>query len=242
MNGSDRTPRTLIGLFGAVAILVAACGSASTSPAASTAASTAPAASASAAAAESVAPTATPIIVTPEPVAAGPGPNGGKVVRWFIGLGAGTQPPDLKPEADVHQGVQRLAEGRLHPVLRSSTTHRGRDDPEDRDRGRQRARTSSARSASKGLNLFPDQLLDLAAADRIDRLHPDRASIRSSLDFFNRSVRTAPRSACRSPSTRRSSSTTRTCSTRPACRTRRPRSATVRGQAVGHRRRCAPWR
>ena len=100
MNGSRSTPRTLIGLFGAVAILVAACGSASTSPAASTAASTAPAASAPAAAAESVAPTATPIIVTPEPVAAGPGPNGGKVVRWFIGLGAGTQPQHLKPEAD----------------------------------------------------------------------------------------------------------------------------------------------
>src|SRR4029077_21011682 len=72
-------------------------------------ASTAPSAAASAAAASAAAPSAaaaaTPlpeeslVIVTPEPVAA-VGPNGGQVVRWFIGLGAGTQPQHLKPEAD----------------------------------------------------------------------------------------------------------------------------------------------
>jgi multiple sugar transport system substrate-binding protein len=38
------------------------------------------------------------VIVTPEPLAVGPGPNGGKVVRWFIGLGAGTQPQQIAPE------------------------------------------------------------------------------------------------------------------------------------------------
>ena len=37
-------------------------------------------------------------IVTPAPVITGPGPNGGVVVRWFIGLGAGTQPAQIGPE------------------------------------------------------------------------------------------------------------------------------------------------
>jgi multiple sugar transport system substrate-binding protein len=91
-------PRALIALVGVVALVVAACGG--------TTASTAPSAAAPSAAAPSAAAAATPlpspsvVIVTPEPVAAGPGPNGGVVVRWFIGLGAGTQPQHLGPEAD----------------------------------------------------------------------------------------------------------------------------------------------
>src|SRR5664279_2370166 len=41
----------------------------------------------------------TPVpIVTSPPIPAGPGPNGGTVVRWFIGLGAGTQPAQIGPE------------------------------------------------------------------------------------------------------------------------------------------------
>jgi len=42
-------------------------------------------------------PTPSPIVSAP-PVIAGPGPNGGTVVRWFIGLGAGTQPAQIGPE------------------------------------------------------------------------------------------------------------------------------------------------
>jgi multiple sugar transport system substrate-binding protein len=139
---------------------VAACGSTATSPAASTAASTAPAASASAAAAESVGPTPTPVIVTPEPVAAGPGPNGGKVVRWFIGLGAGTQPQHLKPEADwvkSYNDSQKDVYIILEIVDNSiaaaqlKTEIAGNNAPD-----------IIGPVGIEGLNLFRDQLLDLA--------------------------------------------------------------------------------
>ena len=58
--------------------------------------SASPSASATAAAPSTVAATPLPspstVLITPPPIAAGPGPNGGTVVRWFIGLGGGTQP------------------------------------------------------------------------------------------------------------------------------------------------------
>jgi multiple sugar transport system substrate-binding protein len=77
-------------LVGAVAIIVAACGSSN--------ATASPSAAPSATTAATVAPSPTPLIITPAPIAQGPGPNGGVVVRWFIGLGAGTQPANLGPE------------------------------------------------------------------------------------------------------------------------------------------------
>ena len=77
----------------------------------------------------------------------------------------------------------------------------------------------------EGLNLFRDQLLDLAPLIAKTELQRDQASTPSS-STSSSSARAAPRSACRSRPTRRSCTTTRTSSTRPSCRTRRPRSVT----------------
>ena len=82
MNRSRSGPRTLTALLGTVAIVVAACGGTTTS----TATERRPPPR-SAAAVESATP---PPAVTPPPLAAGcPGPNGGVVISWFVGLGAG---------------------------------------------------------------------------------------------------------------------------------------------------------
>lgn len=81
-------PRQLIALAGVVAILAAACGAAATSSAPSAAPS-------DAAATPSAAPSL--VAVTPEPVGA-VGPNGGKVVRWFIGIGSGGKPEQIAAE------------------------------------------------------------------------------------------------------------------------------------------------
>ena len=71
---------------------MAACGGAVPS------ASTAPSAAASAAA--SATPEPTPLL-TPEPIDASvPGPNGGQIIRWFVGLGAGGQPQQIQVQKD----------------------------------------------------------------------------------------------------------------------------------------------
>ncbi|MEA2546307.1 MAG: hypothetical protein QOI09_1580, partial [Chloroflexota bacterium] len=79
-------PRSLMALLASLVIIGAGCSAAvpSSSPSATAGATPAPAASL--------------VNITPEPIAAGPGPNGGVVVRWFIGLGAGTQPAQITPE------------------------------------------------------------------------------------------------------------------------------------------------
>ena len=51
-----------------------------------------------------MAPSATPEptpLVTPEPLDASvPGPNGGQIIRWFVGLGAGGQPQQIQVQTD----------------------------------------------------------------------------------------------------------------------------------------------
>ena len=78
-----------------VAILATACSAGTSSPSATTAPS---------AAAASAAPAATPEptpLLTPAPVDASvPGPNGGQIIRWFVGLGAGGQPQQITAQTD----------------------------------------------------------------------------------------------------------------------------------------------
>jgi multiple sugar transport system substrate-binding protein len=82
-------PRTVAVAVGVIAILAAACGSATVStPPSADAATTPPTASE----APSV------VAITPEPIAEGPGPNGGKVIRWFIGIGSGGKPEQIAAE------------------------------------------------------------------------------------------------------------------------------------------------
>jgi multiple sugar transport system substrate-binding protein len=86
----------LIALGAVVALVATACSGAAATP--SPAPSVAPAPS------QAVAPASTPQIVTitPAPLPeSGPGPNGGTIVRWFIGLGTGGQPQQVAAEQQV---------------------------------------------------------------------------------------------------------------------------------------------
>ena len=130
-----------------------------------------------------------------------PGPNGGTVVRWFIGLGAGAQPAADRAGAGVRHRLQQLPEGRLHRARDLDNNARRRSSrPRSRPATR---RTSSVRSGVEGLNTFADQLLDLKPLIAKTNYTGQQASTRSSSTSSTRSARTAPRSACRSPSTRR---------------------------------------
>jgi multiple sugar transport system substrate-binding protein len=91
MSQSRSGPRRLIALAGVMALAVVACGTSATSTP-TPATSVAPTTAASAPAATEA---PTPLI-TPAPIDNDqPGPNGGVVVRWFVGLGAGGQPQQI---------------------------------------------------------------------------------------------------------------------------------------------------
>ena len=75
-----------------ISIIAAACGTSTPSPA--------PSAAQSQAAASAAAPSQ--VAITPAPIDNdAPGPNGGKVIRWFIGLGTGGKPDQIAAEIKV---------------------------------------------------------------------------------------------------------------------------------------------
>jgi multiple sugar transport system substrate-binding protein len=90
MFRSRSVPRAVLAAAGVVAIVVAACGGSTATP------STAASAEASAAAEVTEAPSV--VAITPEPITTAVGPNGGKVVRWFIGIGSGGKPEQIAAE------------------------------------------------------------------------------------------------------------------------------------------------
>jgi multiple sugar transport system substrate-binding protein len=139
-------PRALMALLAAVAIVGAACNSATVSPSAS--------ATATAAASPSL------VNITPAPIGVGPGPNGGVVVRWFIGLGAGTQPAQIGPEQsfaaaynksqkDVYLSVEIVDNTVAASILKTEIASGNAPD-------------IIGPVGIEGLNLFHDQLTDLA--------------------------------------------------------------------------------
>jgi multiple sugar transport system substrate-binding protein len=154
MDGTYRqrgaTPRAL-GLIASLALLVTACGAiASPVPATGNpSASTGVAASAT-----------PPPAVTPEPLpATGPGPNGGVVVRWFVGLGAGGQPQQLQAESefvnafnasqkDVYIALEIYNNNVAANILKTQIAAGNAPD-------------IIGPVGVEGLNLFRDQLLDL---------------------------------------------------------------------------------
>ena len=102
--------------------------------------------------------TPVPIITSP-PIAAGPGPNGGTVVRWFIGLGAGTQPAQIGPEQafitaynasqkDVYLQYEIVDNTQAANILKTEIAANNAPD-------------IIGPVGVEGLNLFADQLLDL---------------------------------------------------------------------------------
>lgn len=153
MNTQRSAPKALMALMGVIAILATACGGTTASTAPSAAATEAPSAAVTAA------PSATPLIVTPAPIAAGPGPNGGTVVRWFIGLGAGTQPAQIGPEqtfidtfnasqSDVYIQYEIVSNTQASSILQTEIAAGNAPD-------------IIGPVGVEGLNLFADQLLDL---------------------------------------------------------------------------------
>ena len=75
-----------------ISLIAAACGTSTPSAA--------PSAAPSQAAASQAAPSQ--VAITPPPIdTSAPGPNGGKVVRWFIGLGTGGKPDQIAAEMKV---------------------------------------------------------------------------------------------------------------------------------------------
>jgi multiple sugar transport system substrate-binding protein len=153
MKRSRSGPRTVMVAAAVVAILAAACGS-NASPAPSTAAS------AAATPAPTTAPSPSLVNITPAPIPAGPGPNGGTVVQWFIGLGAGTQPAQIGPEQafaaaynksqkDVYLSLQIVDNTQAANILKTEVAAGTTPD-------------IIGPVGVEGLNLFRDQLLDLA--------------------------------------------------------------------------------
>ena len=156
MHRTRSSPRKLATIIASVGLIASACGTQATpSPAASVAPTTA-----AATAANTPIPSPSTVLITPAPIAAGPGPNGGVVVRWFIGLGAGTQPAHLGPEQawitkynasqkDVYISVEIVDNSLAGSILK---TEIAAGNPPD----------IIGPVGIEGLNLFRDQLQDLA--------------------------------------------------------------------------------
>ena len=151
MNRSRSRPHGLVVAAVVVALLAAACGASATP-------TTAPTGTA-AATATAMAPSPSLVHITPAPVAAGPGPNGGTVVRWFIGLGAGTQPAQIAPEQafataynasqkDVYLSLEIVDNTQAANILKTEVAAGTTPD-------------IIGPVGVEGLNLFRDQLLDL---------------------------------------------------------------------------------
>jgi multiple sugar transport system substrate-binding protein len=155
MQRSRSGTRVLMVLTGIIAIVASACGGST--------ASTAPSAAAqSAAPSTAVAATATPApAVTPVPLPPDqPGPNGGVVISWFVGLGAGGQPQQLQAEADfvntfntsqkdVYISLEIYNNNVAANILKTQIAAGNAPD-------------IIGPVGVEGLNLFRDQLLDLA--------------------------------------------------------------------------------
>ncbi|HEV8403002.1 MAG TPA: extracellular solute-binding protein [Candidatus Limnocylindrales bacterium] len=146
-------PRALVVLLGLIAIVASACSGATTSTAPSTAATAAPSAAAATA-------TPPPAVTPPPLVADAPGPNGGVVISWFVGLGAGAQPQQLQAEAAFVDSFN-ASQKDVYIAL----------EIQNNNVAAQKLKTRIAAGDApdiigpvgvEGLNLFRDNLLDLA--------------------------------------------------------------------------------
>ena len=99
----------------------------------------------------------------PAPIAAASAPNGGKVVRWFIGLGTGGKPEQIAAEQKFADRLQRRRQTRTRSTCRIEIY--------DNTRRRDTLQIEIAAGnppdiigpvGVEGLNIFRDQLLDLA--------------------------------------------------------------------------------
>jgi multiple sugar transport system substrate-binding protein len=175
MNQIRSGPRATVAIMSVLAMLAGACQS-SASPSPSTTAS------AAAAATQTPLPSPSTVLITPAPIAAGPGPNGGTVVRWFIGLGAGTQPAQIGPEQafiteynkaqkDVYLQYEIVDNTQASTILKTEIASGNAPD-------------IIGPVGVEGLNLFTDQLLDLKALIASSGYKPTGVD-QPLVDFFN---------------------------------------------------------
>jgi multiple sugar transport system substrate-binding protein len=175
MNQIRSGPRATVAIISVLAMLAGACQS-SASPSPSTTAS------AAAAATQTPLPSPSTVLITPAPIAAGPGPNGGTVVRWFIGLGAGTQPAQIGPEPafiteynkaqkDVYLQYEIVDNTQASTILKTEIASGNAPD-------------IIGPVGVEGLNLFTDQLLDLKALIASSGYKPTGVD-QPLVDFFN---------------------------------------------------------
>ncbi len=155
MHADRSAPKALLALVGVVAIVAGACGATASTPSPSVAApSEAPSVAA-------VTPAPSLAAITPAPLPPNaPGPNGGVVVSWFVGLGAGAQPQQLQAEAtfvdafnasqkDVYISLEIYNNNVAASILKTQIAAGNAPD-------------IIGPVGVEGLNLFRDQLLDLA--------------------------------------------------------------------------------
>jgi multiple sugar transport system substrate-binding protein len=175
MKRPGSTPHKVLASGALVVMLVTACNSsASPSPAGTAAAPSAGAAT--------PLPSPSAVFVSAPPIAAGPGPNGGTVVRWFIGLGGGTQPAQIGPEQtfitaynasqkDVYIQYEIVDNTQAANILKTEIAAGNAPD-------------IIGPVGVEGLNLFTDQLLDLKP--QIQSTGYKSTGVDQSLvDFFN---------------------------------------------------------
>jgi multiple sugar transport system substrate-binding protein len=164
-------PRAMLALLMGVAVVTAACSAAAPSAAPGTPGAT-----------TAAAPSPSLVNITPEPIAAGPGPNGGTVVRWFIGLGAGTQPAQIAGEQafataynasqkDVYLSLEIVDNTQAASILKTELPTGNAPD-------------IIGPVGVEGLNLFADQLLDLKALIASTG-YKSTGVDQSLVDFFN---------------------------------------------------------
>ena len=150
MHGIRSGPRSLFSGLAIVAMVATACNS-SVSPSSSSA----PAASTVAVASATPAPAITPAPIDTDQ----PGPNGGVVIRWFVGLGAGGQPQQFAAEQafvdkynssqkDVYISLEIYNNNVAANILKTQIAAGNAPD-------------IIGPVGVEGLNLFRDQLLDL---------------------------------------------------------------------------------
>ena len=167
----------LLSLVAVVSLVATACGAAATP---------APAVTSSPAAAASVTP---PPAVTPAPIDTDqPGPNGGVVVRWFVGLGAGGQPQQFAAEQAFVDKFNNsdAAKNKVYISLEIYNNNVAANILKTQIAAGN-APDIIGPVGVEGLNLFRDQLLDLKPL--IEKHNFDMTKFDPSLrDFFNLGV------------------------------------------------------
>jgi multiple sugar transport system substrate-binding protein len=112
-----------------------------------------------------------------------PGPNGGTVVRWFIGLGAGTQPSQIEAEkayVDAYNASQSDVFLQIEIIPNTTASDVLKTELQSPDS----APDIIGPVGVEGLNLFSDQLLDMAPLISSTGYTPTGVDP-ALIDFFN---------------------------------------------------------